>query len=117
MITVTVSAVKKIQQDAAQSGNSGLALRLAVRPEEEGFNYGMGFDEAKEEDVSYTFGDLSVVFSAEYAPYLNGATLDYVEMEPGQYHFIFINPNDKNCTPPGGEGGSCSSGGCSGCSS
>jgi iron-sulfur cluster assembly protein len=26
--------------------------------------------------------------------------MDYVEMEPGQFHFIFLNPKDPNYQPP-----------------
>ncbi len=29
-----------------------------------------------------------------------GATLDYVELQPGQHHFIFMNPNDPDHAPP-----------------
>jgi iron-sulfur cluster assembly protein len=31
---------------------------------------------------------------------LTGATLDFVPVEEGEMHFIFINPNDPNQTPP-----------------
>ena len=31
---------------------------------------------------------------------LEGTTLDYVELEPGEHQFIFMNPNDANYTPP-----------------
>ncbi|MBF0220029.1 MAG: iron-sulfur cluster assembly accessory protein [Gammaproteobacteria bacterium] len=116
MITVTTAAVTKIETDAAASQNHGMALRLAVRKESDGtFHYGMGFDEASEEDVNYQFGNLSVVFAPEFAELLNGATLDYVELEPGSFNFIFLNPNDPNYAPPAAAGGGCGSGGCSGC--
>jgi iron-sulfur cluster assembly protein len=31
---------------------------------------------------------------------LKGATLDFVELEPGQFNFIFMNPNDPEYVPP-----------------
>ena len=31
---------------------------------------------------------------------LRGATLDFVELEPGDFQFIFLNPNDPNYVPP-----------------
>jgi iron-sulfur cluster assembly protein len=27
-------------------------------------------------------------------------TMDYVELEPGSWQFIFMNPNDPNYKPP-----------------
>jgi len=33
-------------------------------------------------------------------PLLDQATMDYVEIEPGQFHFIFLNPKDPNYRPP-----------------
>ena len=65
-------------------------------------DYGMGFDEARDEDLSYNCEGIEVVFQPEYGPLLSGAVLDYVEMEPGQYQFIFMNPNDPNYKPPEG---------------
>jgi iron-sulfur cluster assembly protein len=31
---------------------------------------------------------------------LEGTLLDYVELEPGDWRFTFMNPNDANYTPP-----------------
>jgi iron-sulfur cluster assembly protein len=31
---------------------------------------------------------------------LDEAIMDYVEIEPGQFHFIFLNPKDANYQPP-----------------
>ena len=31
---------------------------------------------------------------------LNGTVLDYVELESGQFNFIFMNPNDPHYQPP-----------------
>ena len=33
-------------------------------------------------------------------PLLEGTTIDYVELEPGEFQFIFMNPNDANYSPP-----------------
>jgi iron-sulfur cluster assembly protein len=53
--------------------------------------------------------------AGEYGPLLNGTTIDFVEIEPGKHHFIFMNPNDANYTPPGSDSGGCGSGGCGSC--
>ncbi len=119
MITLTPAAIEQVHAAAEQSGVNEAILRLAAKQNPDGsLEYGMGFDEAKEDDLAFTFKSVTVVFNGEFGPLLNGATIDYVEMEPGQHHFIFMNPNDANYTPPGSDngGGGCSSGGCSGCS-
>lgn len=119
MITLTPEAKKQILASAEQSGLKEAVLRLAAKKNPDGtMEYGMGFDEANDDDLSFNFKEVTVVFAGEYGPLLNGTTIDYVEIEPGQKHFIFMNPNDANYTPPGSDnsGGGCSSGGCSSCS-
>ncbi len=36
----------------------------------------------------------------EQVPLLDQATMDYVEIEPGQFHFIFLNPKDPSYQAP-----------------
>ncbi|MEN8169713.1 MAG: iron-sulfur cluster assembly accessory protein [Pseudomonadota bacterium] len=117
MITLTPEAIKQVLVSAEQNGVSEAVLRLAAKQNPDGsLQYGMGFDEAKDDDMAFNFQDVTVVFNGEYGPLLNGATIDFVEMEPGQHNFIFINPNDTNCSQQDSSGGGCSSGGCGGCS-
>jgi len=116
MITLTPAAIEQVKTAAAQSGTEGLALRLAARKSADGsIEYGMGFDEASDDDLAFKFGDVEVVMGGEYGPLLKGTTIDYVELEPGQFHFIFMNPNDANYQPQGESNGGCGSGGCSSC--
>lgn len=130
MITLTPIAAEQILKAASENGMSGLALRLAARPAlAGGLEYGMGFDESQDDDMSFNCEGVEVVFEPQYGPLLSGTVIDFVEMEPGQYNFIFMNPNDANFQPPGGGGGcgggysgggggcgggggGCSSGGC-----
>lgn len=119
MITLTPAAIEQVMASAEQSGVSEAVLRLAAKKNPDGsIEYGMGFDESNDDDLAFKFKDVTVVFGGEYGPLLNGTTIDYVELEPGQFHFIFLNPNDANYTPPGSDsnGGGCGSGGCSSCS-
>lgn len=117
MITLTPAAIEQIMASAEQSGIAEAVLRLAAKKNPDGtIEYGMGFDEIGDDDLSFKFKDVTVVFGGEYGPLLNGTTIDYVELEPGQMHFIFLNPNDANYTPPGSEqSGGCGSGGCGSC--
>lgn len=117
MITLTPAAIEQVHVAAEQNNVSESVLRLAAKMNPDGsLQYGMGFDAVKDDDLSFKFKDITVVFNGEFGPLLKGATIDYVEMEPGQYHFIFMNPNDSNYTPPGSSnsGGGCGGGGCGG---
>lgn len=116
MITLTENAIEQVKSAAEQSQAKGLALRLAAKKKPDGsMEYGMGFDEAKDDDLLFKFDGVEVVFGGEYGPLLNGTTIDFVELEPGKWNFIFMNPNDANYQPPGSDQGGCGSGGCSSC--
>ncbi len=95
MIHLTEQAATQVQQAAASGGMAGLALRIAVRRTKEGdLDYGMGFDEPKEEDLQSEHYGVTVVISKAFGEVLNNLTVDYVELNPGEFHFIFQNPND-----------------------
>jgi iron-sulfur cluster assembly protein len=55
----------------------------------------MGFDEARGDDRVVTSEGIALVVSPAEADLLDGMTIDYVEFEPGDFRFIFINPNDR----------------------
>jgi len=95
MITITEHAAEQIRKAAEQSGAESLFLRLAAKVEDGGkFEYGMGFDERKDDDTLWQSGSVGVLVSPACKDLLEGATLDYVELNPGDFRFIFINPND-----------------------
>ena len=80
----------------------GLAMRIAARRNPDGsIHYGMGFDDQQlEGDTHITSGEIDVIIAETSKLLLEGTTIDYVELEPGEYQFIFMNPNDHNYTPP-----------------
>jgi len=101
MITVTPEAAAQIRASARQAGIDKASLRLAARLGEGGaIEYGMGFDEAVEGDQAFECGDVTVLVAPGCIELLTGATLDYVEINPGEQRFIFINPNDPAHKPP-----------------
>jgi len=101
MITLTAEAAKQIRHSAKESNLQGLPLRLAgTRNEDGSIHYGMGFDDVKEDDTTYTSEGVDLVVSATSKDLLIGMTVDFVELEPGKPQFIFMNPNDKSHTPP-----------------
>lgn len=97
IINVTQSAQAQIEVTAKDSGAEGLPLRIAtIRTPDGGLDYKMGFDDdgIKDDDSQDNAGNIVVIVSSKDQPLLEGTTLDYVEIEQGQYHFIFDNPND-----------------------
>jgi iron-sulfur cluster assembly protein len=61
----------------------------------------MGFDDKADGDLEVVASDIKVLISPGSAELLTGATLDFVELNPGELRFIFINPNDPSHKPPG----------------
>jgi iron-sulfur cluster assembly protein len=111
MIVVTPDAAQQIRIAATRSDADELGLRIAARRDADGaVHYAMGFDEARGDDLVVPAEGIALVVSHEHRDLLDGMTLDYVEYEPGDFRFIFINPNDADGAPQG-----CGSGGC-GCS-
>ncbi len=101
MFKLTEAAAEQVRRSAEQGNNQGLALRLAAQKRPDGsIDYRMGFDQKREEDIALNSQGIEVVMAPEYVPLLHEATLDYVEMEPGKFHFIFLNPQDANYSPP-----------------
>jgi len=102
MITVTPAAAEQIRRSAEQQGPQGeLCLRLAARLDDRGaIEYGMGFDAAGEGDVRSESAGVSLLVSKGSVELLTGATLDFVEINPGEARFIFINPNDPSHKAP-----------------
>lgn len=115
MITVTPSAAQQIRIAATQADSDEMGLRIAARRDASGaIHYAMGFDEARNDDRVVTSEGIALVVSPGETDLLDGMTLDYVEYEPGDFRFIFINPNDATSAPaeptPGSARG-CGSGG------
>jgi iron-sulfur cluster assembly protein len=106
MITVTQSAARQIRVAAAQSGSEDLGLRIAARRDERGeLHYAMGFDDAREDDLVLSSEGVALVVAPAHRVLLEGMTLDYVELETGDFRFIFINPNDAPTAAAGNGGG------------
>jgi iron-sulfur cluster assembly protein len=122
MFTLTSAAAQQIHQAARDSGAENLALRVAARLETDGsIDYGMGFDDAGEQDMRLQFDEVAVVIAEHHRELLEDTVLDFVELEPGQFNFIFVNQRQEaqdapgSCAPQGCGSGGCGSGG--GCGS
>jgi iron-sulfur cluster assembly protein len=112
MITVTTDAARQIRVAATLSGADELGLRIAVRRDEHGaLHYAMGFDEARGDDIVVPAEGVALVVSPGQRELLEGMTLDYVELEAGDFRFIFINPNDVPAATPTPAATGCGTGG------
>ena len=102
MITITPAAVDMIRRSASEGNMTGLPMRIAPTPNPPGStHYGMAIDDNEHEgDIHAKAGDHDVVIAESSQILLEGTTLDYVELEPDSWQFIFMNPNDSNYSPP-----------------
>jgi len=101
MITITPAATTQIKLSAEQGKTEGMALRIAAsRNDDNSIHYGMGFDDSKEDDTTITTNDIDIIISKSSVELLNNTTIDFVELEPDKFQFIFMNPNDPNYKPP-----------------
>ena len=101
MLDLTDAAANQIKVAAQEGGTVGLLLRLEARMRDDGsINYLMGFDEASEEDIKFVVKGVEIVMVPESVPLLDNAVMDYVELEKGDFRFIFSNPKDANYSPP-----------------
>ena len=101
MFKLTATAADQVRSAAQQSGTEGMVLRLAASKRDDGtIDYKMGFDEPSEDDIRFTTEGVEVVMAPEDVPLLDTATLDFVELEQGEFQFIFMNPQDPTYVPP-----------------
>jgi len=117
MLTLTPSAAEQILRAAASQadGDEIPCLRLAAKIEDGEIAYGMGFDDERENDAVLKIDGITLLIAPRSQELLAGATLDFVELQPGEFQFIFLNPNEPSaCGSQGGTGGS---GGCGSCGS
>lgn len=101
MLILTPQAATQIFKAAKMGDMQGLALRIDIKQNSTGeMSYNMGFDEIRNGDVHIVSEGIDVIFSEHCKVLLNGTTLDFVELEPDNFAFIFLNPNDPNYVPP-----------------
>jgi iron-sulfur cluster assembly protein len=114
MFQLTPAASRQIRASTQRSDAEGLALRVAARQVADGsLEYGMGFDARSDDDLPLDFEGLTVLVAAHHQPLLEDTVLDFVELQPGEFGFIFIPPRPEATAPEAPQG--CGSGGCSRC--
>jgi iron-sulfur cluster assembly accessory protein len=93
-IVLTDAAAQKVSALISQEGRDDLKLRVAVQPGGcSGLRYQLYFDERSfDGDVVHEFSGVEVVTDKMSAPYLMGATIDFVDTIEKQ-GFTIDNPN------------------------
>ena len=102
-VSITEAAAQVIKKSALESQTDNLPLRVAVTKKEDGsLHYGMGFDDVGNDegkDTTYHSNGIDIVVADSSIDLLKGTVIDYIELEPKQFHFVFLNPNDPNYQP------------------
>ena len=98
MFKMTPAAAEQISI-AAEMQDDHPSLRVAAKIDDDGqMSYGMGFDEERESDIVIDCEGVQILISPMSDALLDEATLDFVELRPGEFQFIFINPKDAACS-------------------
>ncbi|MFA4970612.1 MAG: iron-sulfur cluster biosynthesis family protein [Sulfuritalea sp.] len=112
MFAMTPTAAEQIARAAAEQPDRQRMLRVAAKLDEHDGElvYGMGFDEEREDDLVLDAHGIAILISPLSQPLLENTTLDFSEVQPGEFQFIFRGgctapPAAKSC---GGCGGGCS---------
>ena len=112
MFVLTPPAAEQIARAAADQPEPQPMLRVAAKIDEKDGElvYGMGFDEERENDLVIESGGVTVLISPPSQALLENTTLDFAEVHPGEFQFIFRGgcsapPAARSC---GSCGGGCS---------
>ena len=79
MITLTNSAIAKVQELLLEEQDSNILLRVFVQGGGcSGFQYGFTFDqEVAQDDFEFSFDNIKVVIDSASIQYLQGSTIDF----------------------------------------
>lgn len=96
-VLLTDAAVEKASSLLAKEGRDDLALRIAVQPGGcSGLRYQLMFDDRQlDGDLRDEYPGVALVVDKMSAPYLGGATIDFVDTIEAQ-GFTIDNPNAQN---------------------
>jgi len=89
VLTITEEAALQIRR-AAQGEEGEATLRLAARRVEDGsVDFGLGFDRERSGDTRVPFEGAIVVVAEASRTLLEDSIVDYREVEPGEFRFVF----------------------------
>lgn len=109
MFQLTAAAAEQILR-AAEVNDDEPCLRVAAKLDDDGeLAYGMGFDEEREHDQTVDCHGVRILIALRSQELLANTTLDFVELKPGEFQFVFV-PGDE--TAPNACGGCAKRGSC-----
>ncbi len=95
MISITPAAASRIREQGAGGGDGPVHLRVAARLDEGGaIEFGMGFDEPRAGDVQEACEGVVLLVAPASRELLEDVILDFLEVEPGEYRFVFARANE-----------------------
>ena len=101
MFDVSRAAADEVRRSIDLNDADGMGLRIAAQWQPDGgISYRMGFDERAPGDLVVQARGIDILIASGDRTLLEGASMDFVEIEDGQRDFIFLNPNDPHFTPP-----------------
>ena len=104
---VTPLAIEKLKEVLDQEQEVNSSLRVIAMPSGAGLQYMLTMEkETQPDDTILSLEGLSFLMDSDSAPFLEEATIDYVEEFGGQVGFVINNPMYAS------GGGGCGSGGC-----
>jgi len=93
MITLTDSAVAQIRELQAEKATEGQVLRILVEAGGcSGFEYGMSFDDQKDDDQLFESNGIKFLVDSTSLEYLDGSVVDFDDGLTGK-GFEVRNPN------------------------
>ena len=124
--SLAIEKLKEVIEQESDSGSTG-ALRVVAMPAEQGgLQYMLTMEnESQPDDTVLKMEGVDFLMDSDSAPFLEEATIDYVENFGGQVGFVINNPlfasagggcgsGGCGCGEGGGGGCGCCSGGCGG---
>ena len=119
---VTTLAIEKLKEVMKEQGETNGSLRVVAMPAEAGgLQYMLTMEnETQPDDTVLAMEGVKFLMDSDSAPFLEEATIDYVENLGGQVGFVINNPmfasgggcgSGCGCGSGGGGGGGCGSGG------
>ncbi len=121
---VTTLAIEKLKEVMEEQGEASGSLRVVAIPAETGgLQYMLTMEnESQADDTVLAMDGVKFLMDSDSAPFLEEATIDYVENLGGQVGFVINNPMfssaggcGSGCGCGSGGGGGCGSGGGCGC--
>ncbi|MCP5265977.1 MAG: hypothetical protein H6934_07680 [Burkholderiaceae bacterium] len=92
-VTVTPEAAARILQAFDDSEQEEPLLRVAGRLEDGQPVFGMGFDERRDQDTEFSSEGVVVLVSPPSLDWVQGLTIDFVELPNGDARFVFVTPS------------------------